>query len=71
MRIDKEIFLFGQRDYGVQIQQYLKQIAPNITVTPLFFPLRSGKPDATQFDFSLHDEVLQSIPKERSLWVIF
>lgn len=71
MRIDKEIFLFGQRDYGVQIQQYLKQIAPNITVTPLFFPLRSGKPDATQFDFSLHDEALQSIPKERSLWVIF
>ena len=71
MQVEQEIFLFGQRDYGVQIQHYLKKIAPNTKVTSLLFPLLSGKPDATQFDFSLHDKTLQVVPKDRQIWVIF
>ncbi len=69
--VTESCLIYGQADYAARIENYLKEIFPNMRLYVLAVPLFYEQPDRTEFDFSEYDSKLQNYPRYIPIYLCF
>lgn len=64
------LLLYGQVDYVTRVKTYLGEIAPQVALTELAFPMQEKRPEKTVFDFSLHEEELARLDRTTPIFAV-